>query len=72
MEITDEQKACKVIEVIVSDDFCEDIEFRIAMNRPVTLSQKDIALINKKPQELKGDSVKIRIIRSDEDRKSVV
>ena len=46
--LTDAEKCCKVVEALVSDDLCEDIEFRIGVHNDYSITKKEIDLINKK------------------------
>ena len=48
MKLTNAQKACRVIEALVSDDFSNDLGFKLAMNRKVELNSDDTDLIKKK------------------------
>lgn len=43
-----EEKACRIIEVLVSDDFCEDLEFKIAVHQDYTLKPEDVITVNQK------------------------
>ena len=48
MKLTDEEKACRIIEVLVSDDLCQNLEFKIAVHNDPHLSHKDIRTLNNK------------------------
>jgi len=48
MKLSLEQKACRVIEVLVSDDFCEDLEFKVGVHNDCTLKPDEVRLVDKK------------------------
>jgi hypothetical protein len=47
-KLTNQQKACRIIEALVSDDLCNDIEFNIAVHQDYTLLKMDVISINEK------------------------
>jgi hypothetical protein len=46
--LTDAEKCCKVVETLVSDDLCEDIEFRIGVHNDYKISKHEAELLNNK------------------------
>lgn len=46
--LTDTEKCCKVVETLVSDDFCENLEFRIGVHNDYKITESEAKLINKK------------------------
>jgi hypothetical protein len=48
IEPTDAEKCCKVVEFLVSDDFCESLEFRIGVHKDYKIAENEAKLINKK------------------------
>jgi hypothetical protein len=46
--LTDVEKCCKVVELLVSDDFSQDLEFRIGVHNDYTITESEAKLINKK------------------------
>ena len=46
--LTDVEKCCKVVETLVSDDFCESLEFRIGVHNDYRIAENEAKLINKK------------------------
>ena len=46
--LTDAERCCRIIETLVSDDLCEDIEFRIGVHNDYKITKKEAELINKK------------------------
>jgi hypothetical protein len=46
--LTDEEKACRVIEVLVSDDLCQDLEFNILVHNDCRISPEDAKILNNK------------------------
>jgi hypothetical protein len=47
-KLTDEEKACRIIEVLVSDDLCQDLEFKIAVHNDCHINHKDLRILNNK------------------------
>ena len=46
--LTDAEKCCKIVEILVSDDLCEDIEFRIGVHKDYKITPDEAKLINTK------------------------
>ena len=46
--LTDAEKCCKVVETLVSDDLCEDIEFRIGVHQDYHITKQEASVINTK------------------------
>ena len=46
--LTDAEKCCRVVETLVSDDLCEDIEFRIGVHNDYKITKDEADCINKK------------------------
>jgi hypothetical protein len=46
--LTLEEKACRVIEILVSDDFCENLDFEVNYRRNYKLMSKDVRFISEK------------------------
>jgi hypothetical protein len=46
--LTDVEKCCKVVEFLVSDDFCENLEFRIGVHNDYKIADNEAKLINEK------------------------
>lgn len=48
MQLSNVQKACRAIEVLVSDDFCEDLEYKVLVHNDCRMSEEDVKLIERK------------------------
>jgi len=46
--LTDAEKCCKVVEALVSEDICQDIEFRIAVHKDYKITGHEVKLLNNK------------------------
>ena len=47
-KLSDEVKACRIIEVLVSDYLCQDLEFQIAVHNNCHINHKDLRALNEK------------------------
>ena len=46
-KILPEQKACRIIEILVSEGICEELEFKVGVHNDFNLSKKEVEMVNR-------------------------